>query len=262
MAEEQKNQLADIVTPNKAFVTKEAPYFGVRCLPFDLSALFCCCQSVIAALRVPRGSPCLPSTPVPPPLPPFWAWRFAQGEAVLADGTIGNISINDYKGKWLVLFSYPLDFTFVCPTEIIDYSNHYEEFKKIDCEVVAFSVDSIFTHLAWVNTPRKAGGVGSLNIPLLSDDTHQISRDYGVLQAQGANLRGLWIIDPNGVIRHITLNDPPVGRNPKETLRLVQAFQFVEKHGEVCPSGWTPGAESMKADPQGSKAYFEKVNQE
>jgi len=183
-----------------------------------------------------------------------------KGTAVV-DGQFKDIQLSDYKGKYLVLYFYPLDFTFVCPTEIIAFSDRIEEFKKLNTEVVGVSTDSHFSHLAWINTPRKSGGLGTMKYPLLSDFNKTISRDYGVLvEEAGLALRGLFIIDPTGTVRQITINDLPVGRSVDETLRLIQAFQFVEKHGEVCPAGWTPGSDTIKPDPEGSKNYFEKAN--
>ncbi|XP_029926847.1 thioredoxin-dependent peroxide reductase, mitochondrial [Myripristis murdjan] len=183
-----------------------------------------------------------------------------KGTAV-HNGEFKEVSLSDFKGKYLVLFFYPLDFTFVCPTEIIAFSDKASEFHDINCEVVGVSVDSHFTHLAWTNTPRKAGGLGGIHIPLLADLTKQISRDYGVLlENPGIALRGLFIIDPNGVVKHMSVNDLPVGRSVEETLRLVRAFQFVETHGEVCPASWTPHSPTIKPTPEGSKDYFEKVN--
>ncbi|CAI9594118.1 unnamed protein product, partial [Staurois parvus] len=171
---------------------------------------------------------------------PYW-----EGTAVI-NGEFKELKLTDYKGKYLVFFFYPLDFTFVCPTEIIAFGDRIEEFRSINTEVVACSVDSQFTHLAWINTPRKQGGLGPMKIPLLSDLTHQISKDYGVyLEDQGHTLRGLFIIDDKGVLRQITMNDLPVGRSVDETLRLVQAFQYTDKHGEVCPAGWKPGSETV-----------------
>ncbi|KAM8851818.1 thioredoxin-dependent peroxide reductase, mitochondrial [Synchiropus picturatus] len=188
------------------------------------------------------------------PAPPFKA-------TAVHNGDFKEMSLEDFKGKYLVLFFYPLDFTFVCPTEIISFSNKANEFHDINCEVVAVSVDSHFTHLAWTNTSRKAGGLGSIHIPLLSDLNKQISRDYGVLlEGPGIALRGLFIIDPNGVVKHMSVNDLPVGRSVDETLRLVKAFQYVETHGEVCPASWTPDSPTIKPTPDGSKEYFEKVN--
>lgn len=172
------------------------------------------------------------------------------------------IALSDYKGKWLVLFFYPFDFTFVCPTEIVAFSDQADEFRNINCEVVACSTDSQFTHLAWINTPRKDGGLGDVKMPVLSDYKKRISRDYGVLlPGVGAALRGLFIIDPNGVIKHVSCNDLPVGRSVEEAMRLVQAFQFVEKHGEVCPANWKgKDSPSIKPNPEGAKEYFKKVN--
>eukprot|EP00798_Chlamydomonas_sp_ICE-L_P010656 gene10656-12336_t len=180
-----------------------------------------------------------------------------KGTAVV-DGQFKQISSEDYKGKYLVVFFYPLDFTFVCPTEITAFSDRLDEFKKINAEVVGVSVDSEFSHLAWINTPRNKGGLGGCSYPLLADITKKVSEDYGVLvEGAGIAFRGLFIISPTGILRQITVNDLPVGRSVDETLRLVQAFQFTDEHGEVCPAGWNPGAKTMKADPTGSKEYFD-----
>ncbi|XP_058041616.1 peroxiredoxin-4 isoform X1 [Ahaetulla prasina] len=168
-----------------------------------------------------------------------------EGTAVI-NGEFKELKLADFEGKYVIFFFYPLDFTFVCPTEIIAFSDRIEEFRAIDAEVVACSVDSQFTHLAWINTPRKQGGLGPVKIPLLSDLTHQISKDYGVyLEDQGHALRGLFIIDDKKILRQITMNDLPVGRSVDETLRLIQAFQYTDKHGEVCPAGWKPGSETI-----------------
>jgi peroxiredoxin (alkyl hydroperoxide reductase subunit C) len=176
------------------------------------------------------------------------------------EGEFKEIQLSDYQGKWLVLFFYPLDFTFVCPTEIIAYSDKMDEFKKIGCEVVGASIDSHYSHFAWINMPRKAGGLGGLKYPLLSDLSKNISRAYGVLlEEAGVALRGLFIIDPKGVLRQITINDLPVGRCVEETLRLVKAFQFTDKHGEVCPANWTPDSPTIKPDPVKAQEYFGKV---
>jgi len=183
-----------------------------------------------------------------------------SGLAVV-DGDFKNITLEDFAGKYLVLFFYPLDFTFVCPTELIAYSDRINEFKEIGCEVVGVSTDSHFSHLAWNNQPKKEGGLGGLKYPLLSDFTKKISRDYGVLlENDGIALRGLFLINPEGVVSHLSINDLPVGRSVDETLRLVKAFQFVAQHGEVCPANWQPDAPTIKPDPTGSKEYFEKVN--
>jgi len=177
----------------------------------------------------------------------------------VVNNTFKEISLSDYKGKYVVLFFYPLDFTFVCPTEIIAFSERAEEFRKIGCEVLACSTDSQFSHLAWIEKPRKAGGLGKINIPLVADKTMKISRDYGVLKEdEGVSFRGLFIIDDKQIVRQVTINDLPVGRSVDETLRLVQAFQFTDKHGEVCPAGWNPGAPTIKPDLKGSVEYFNK----
>jgi peroxiredoxin (alkyl hydroperoxide reductase subunit C) len=181
-----------------------------------------------------------------------------KGKAVLGH-EFKDLSLSQYKGKWLILFFYPLDFTFVCPTEIIDFSDKVEDFKKLNAEIVGVSVDSHFTHLAWINTPRKEGGLGKINYPLLSDLNKDIAQSYGVLAADGVALRGLFIINPKGQISYEVVHDLAVGRNPNETLRVLAAFQHVEKTGEVCPSSWTPGGKTMKADPVGSKEYFSNV---
>ena len=164
-----------------------------------------------------------------------------------------------HENKWLVLFFYPLDFTFVCPTEIVAFSDAASKFEEIGAKIAAVSVDSQYTHLAWVNTARKEGGLGAVNFPLIADLDKSIAKSYDVLLDAGIALRGLFIIDPKGVVRHSTINDLPVGRNVDEALRVINAFQFVEKNGEVCPANWTPGADTMKPDPVGSKEYFGKL---
>ncbi|EFN81425.1 peroxiredoxin 1 [Harpegnathos saltator] len=179
-----------------------------------------------------------------------------SGTAVI-NGQFKDINLSDYKGKYVVLFFYPLDFTFVCPTEIVAFSDRAQEFNDIGCQVIAASTDSHYSHLAWVNTPRKQGGLGEMNIPLLADKSFKISRDYGVLDEEsGVPFRGLFIIDDKQNLRQVTINDLPVGRSVDETLRLVQAFQYTDKHGEVCPAGWKPGKKTMKPDVVGSKEYF------
>jgi peroxiredoxin (alkyl hydroperoxide reductase subunit C) len=181
-----------------------------------------------------------------------------EGIAVI-NGEFKEIALKDFKDKYLVLLFYPLDFTFVCPTEITAFSDRIQEFKNLNTEVVAISVDSQFTHLAWINTPREQGGLGKIQIPLLSDLTHQISKDYGVyLQDVGHALRGLFIIDGRGILRQITMNDLPVGRSTDETLRLLQAFQYTDKHGEVCPAGWRPGSDTIIPNPEEKLKYFSK----
>ncbi|XP_065350425.1 peroxiredoxin 2 [Cloeon dipterum] len=182
-----------------------------------------------------------------------------KGTAVVNE-QFEEIDLKNYAGKYVVLFFYPLDFTFVCPTEIIAFSERAQEFRDIGCEVIAASCDSHFSHLAWIKTPRKQGGLGEIKIPVLADKSGAIARAYNVLDENtGIPFRGLFIIDSKQNLRQITVNDLPVGRSVDETLRLVQAFKFTDEHGEVCPVGWKPGAKSMKADPVGSKDYFKDV---
>ncbi|CAH1783939.1 unnamed protein product [Owenia fusiformis] len=183
-----------------------------------------------------------------------------QGKAVV-DGQFKDIQLSDYKGKYLLLFFYPLDFTFVCPTEIIAFSDRIKEFQDLDTAVVGVSTDSHFSHLAWINQSRKQGGLGGLNYPLLSDFNKVISKDYGVLlESSGIALRGSFLIDPNGVLRQMTINDLPVGRSVDEALRLISAFKFTDEHGEVCPANWSQDKPTIKPDPKLSQEYFNKVN--
>eukprot|EP00775_Hariotina_reticulata_P012210 gene12210-12347_t len=179
------------------------------------------------------------------------------------DGEIRNISLSDYRGKYVVLFWYPKDFTFVCPTEIIAFSDRFKEFDAINCQVIAASTDTEECHLAWIKTPRNRGGLGYMQIPIVADTTKVIASRYGVLlEKAGIALRGLFIINPEGIIQQITINDLPIGRSVDETLRLVQAIQFHAKYGEVCPANWKPGDKTIVADPDRSLEYFENVSKE
>ncbi|HIK24837.1 MAG: peroxiredoxin [Thermosynechococcus sp. Uc] len=176
------------------------------------------------------------------------------------DQEFKTIKLSDYRGKYVVLFFYPLDFTFVCPTEIVAFSDRYDEFAKLNTEILGVSVDSQFSHLAWTQTDRKAGGVGDLKYPLVSDLKKEISTAYNVLTEEGVALRGLFIIDKEGIIQHATINNLAFGRNVDETLRVLQAIQYVQTHpDEVCPAGWQPGDKTMNPDPVKSKVYFEAV---
>ena len=162
------------------------------------------------------------------------------------------------KGKMGVLFFYPLDFTFVCPSEIIAFHNRLEEFKSRDCEVIGVSVDSHFTHLAWKNTDVNNGGIGQVQYPLVADLTKQIARDYDVLVNDAVAFRGTFLIDQDFKVRHQIVNDLPLGRNVDEAIRMVDALQFHQEHGEVCPAGWNKGNEGMKADSKGVAGYLSK----
>ncbi|MEK6624213.1 MAG: peroxiredoxin [Bdellovibrionota bacterium] len=168
------------------------------------------------------------------------------------------LSSQDFKGKWKVLFFYPLDFTFVCPTEIVAFDEAFAKFQELNCDVLGCSVDSKFSHLAWTKIPLVQGGIGELKIPLLADVTKKIATDFGVLLEDGMALRGLFIIDENDIVQHSTINNLSVGRNVDEILRLVEAFQYAQKYREVCPAGWSRGKEAMKPDPKGSQSWFAK----
>jgi alkyl hydroperoxide reductase subunit AhpC len=166
-------------------------------------------------------------------------------------GQFQDLSLNDFHGKYLVLFFYPLDFTFVCPTELISFSDRIDEFKQLDTNVVAVSVDSEYSHMAWINQSRDKGGLGQMNIPLVSDINKSMTREYGVLiEEEGVALRGLFIIDPNGIVKQVTINDLAVGRSVDETIRLVTAFKEHDKHGSLCPANWKKGDKAIdSSDP-------------
>jgi len=178
--------------------------------------------------------------------------------AVMPDNTINeNFNLTKYlNGKPAVLFFYPLDFTFVCPSEIISFANRLGEFEARGVEVIAISVDSHFSHAAWKNTPVEKGGIGNIQFPLVADLKKTIARDYDVLLDDSVALRGLFLIDKAGKVRHQVVNDLPLGRNADEALRMVDALQFHEEHGEVCPAGWNKGKKGMKADAAGVASYL------
>ncbi|RII30053.1 MAG: thioredoxin peroxidase [Geobacter sp.] len=179
-------------------------------------------------------------------------------EAVMPDNTFGEITLSNYKGKYVILFFYPLDFTFVCPSEILAFNKRLADFKTKNCEVIGVSVDSKFTHLAWKNTPIENGGIGDIQYPLVQDLNKAISKSYGILFNDSVALRGLFLIDPHGKIRHAVINDLPFGRNVAEALRMVDAVQFFEAHGEVCPANWQEGEEAMKPTAVGVASYLAK----
>ncbi len=177
--------------------------------------------------------------------------------AVLADGTIKeDFSLSGLKGKYVVLFFYPLDFTFVCPTEIIAHNRRIDEFKKRDVEVVGVSIDSQFSHFSWRNTPVEKGGIGPIKFPLVADINHSITQAYGIEHPIGVALRASFLIDKDGIVHHQVVNNLPIGRNVDEMLRVVDALQHGEKHGEVCPAGWNKGEEGMKPTSDGVAEYL------
>ncbi len=180
-------------------------------------------------------------------------------KAVMPDNSFADLKLSSYRGQYVVLFFYPLDFTFVCPSEIIAFDGALPQFQKRKTQVLGASIDSHYTHWAWKNTPRKQGGIGPIQYPLVSDLTKQISRDYGVLlEAEGVALRGLFLIDKAGLVRHALINDLPLGRSVDEALRMVDALQFHEEHGQVCPANWHAGEEAMKPSAEGVAAYLAK----
>ncbi|CCQ92079.1 Peroxiredoxin-1 [Nitrospina gracilis 3/211] len=179
-------------------------------------------------------------------------------QAVMPDGSFKEIKLSDYRGKYVILFFYPLDFTFVCPTEIIAFSDKIDEFKKRNTEVLGVSIDSHFSHLAWRNTDRKKGGLGNIDYPLVADLDKNISASYDVLADGGIAFRGLFLIDKDGVVQHQLINNLPLGRNIDEAIRMLDALQFHEKNGEVCPANWTQGKDGMKPGPKESQEYFQK----
>ena len=179
-------------------------------------------------------------------------------QAVMPDNTFSELKLSSYRGKCVALFFYPLDFTFVCPSEIIAFDKALDKFKEKNAEVIGVSVDSHFTHLAWKNTPREKGGIGNVQFPIVSDLTKEIARLYGVLLNDSVALRGLFLIDKDGIIRYALVNDVPLGRNVDEALRVLDDLQFTEKHGEVCPANWRQGEEAMKPTAEGVADYLAK----
>jgi len=179
--------------------------------------------------------------------------------AVMPDNNFkDDFKLSDYRGKYVVLYFYPLDFTFVCPTEILEFNRKLDQFKAKGVEVIGVSIDSQFSHWAWKNTPVDQGGIGHIQYPLVADLNKAISRAYGVLLPGGVALRGTFLIDKAGVVQHATINNLGLGRNIDETLRMVDALQHLEKYGEVCPAGWTEGKEAMKPTATGVADYLAK----
>lgn len=182
-------------------------------------------------------------------------------DAVLADNRIeSGFSLSSLRGKYVVLFFYPLDFTFVCPTEILAFDEKLDEFKSRDAEVIGISVDSAYTHLAWKNTSVDAGGIGQIGYPLVSDLNKDISRDFGVLMDDGVALRGLFLIDREGIVRHAVLNDLPLGRSVTEALRMLDALRFFDEKGRLCPANWEEGNEGMEGTASGVVDYLSKFS--
>ena len=180
-----------------------------------------------------------------------------KATAIMPDNSINeNFTLDSYRGKYVVLFFYPLDFTFVCPSEILAFDHRIEEFRKRGCEVVGVSIDSHYSHLAWKNTPVDNGGIGRVRFPIVADITKKISRDYDVLVDESVALRGTFLIDKQGIVRHQVVNDLGLGRNIDDALRMLDALQFFEQHGEVCPANWKKGEAGMKPTTEGVARYL------
>jgi peroxiredoxin (alkyl hydroperoxide reductase subunit C) len=179
-------------------------------------------------------------------------------QAVMPDNSFAEIKLSSFRGKYVVLFFYPLDFTFVCPSEILAFNKAVKVFAKKNAQVLGVSVDSHFTHWAWRQTPVNKGGIGEIAFPLVADLNKKIARDYDVLLNDSVALRGLFLIDQKGIVRHQLVNDLPLGRNVEEAVRLLDALTFTEEHGEVCPANWKEGDEAMKPTAEGVASYLAK----
>ncbi len=177
-------------------------------------------------------------------------------QAVMPDNTFADLTLSSYRGQHVVLFFYPLDFTFVCPSEIIAFNARLKDFEAKGVQVIGISIDSHFTHLAWKNTPLNKGGIGDIQFPLVADLNKEISRSFDVLLGDAIALRGLFLIDKEGIVRHAVVNDLPLGRSVDETLRMVDALQFFENNGEVCPANWKEGDKAMKPTAEGVAEYL------
>lgn len=177
--------------------------------------------------------------------------------AVLGSGEIvESFSLGEQKGKYVVLFFWPLDFTFVCPSEIIAHNNRMDKFKELGVEVIGVSIDSQFTHYAWRNTPVEKGGIGEVEFTMVSDVKHEIAKAYGIEHDSGVALRATFLIDRDGIVQHQVVNNLPLGREVDEVIRVIEALQFTEAHGEVCPAGWRKGQKGMRADATGVASYL------
>lgn len=177
-------------------------------------------------------------------------------QAVMSDGSFEEIKLSDYRGKYVILFFYPLDFTFVCPSEIIAFDKEIDKFREKGAEVIGVSVDSHYTHFAWRGTPRDKGGIGEINYPLVADLNKKITSDYGILLNDSVALRGLFLIDKAGIVRHQVINDLSLGRSVDEAMRMLDALIFTDTHGEVCPANWHEGEEAMTPTAEGVAEYL------
>lgn len=182
-----------------------------------------------------------------------------KATAIMPDNSFKeDFQLSDYSGQYVLLFFYPLDFTFVCPSEILAFNKAVEEFSANNCQLVGISIDSAYSHFAWKNTKVEEGGIGNIQYPLVADLDKSISKAYDVLLDAGIALRGLFLIDKEGIVRHQVVNDLPLGRNVSEALRILHALQFTEEHGEVCPANWNKGEDAMKPTAEGVAEYLTK----
>ncbi len=188
------------------------------------------------------------------PAPDFTA------NCVFADNTMGTLQLSSLRGKYVVLLFYPMDFTFVCPTELVAFDNSHDKFAALNADIVSVSTDSEYSHYAWKTLERSKGGIGALKYTMVSDFTKEITRSYGILHNERVALRGLFLIDREGIVRHETVNDLPLGRNVEEALRVLRALQFTESHGEVCPANWTHGQEGLRPTQSGIADYLTQLN--
>ena len=179
-----------------------------------------------------------------------------DAQAVMPDGTFQAVKLTDYRGKYVLLFFYPLDFTLVCPTEVIAFSDRVDEFEELGVQVLGVSVDSQYAHLAWRNTDRIEGGIGEVRYPLISDLNRKIAESYDVLTEAGVALRGWFLIDKDGVVRHQLVNDLPLGRGLDEAVRIIEALRLFERRGEFCPADWEEGERTIHPDPHQSREFF------
>jgi peroxiredoxin (alkyl hydroperoxide reductase subunit C) len=179
-------------------------------------------------------------------------------DAVMADNSFSQVTLSSFKGKYVYLLFYPLDFTFVCPSEILAFNKKLDEFKAKNCELISVSVDSKYTHLAWKNTKVEDGGIGQVQFPMVADLNKEITKAYGIEHPASVALRGLFLIDPTGTVRHCVINDLPLGRSVDEALRMLDALQFTDTHGDVCPANWKQGDEAMKPTAEGVASYLAK----
>lgn len=181
-----------------------------------------------------------------------------SAKAIVNNEIIDHFSLSDFQGKYVVFFFYPLDFTFVCPTELHAFQEKLKEFEKRNAQLIACSIDSWFSHAAWLDIPKEKGGIRGVSYPIVSDITKSIARDFEVLKEEaGIAYRGLFLIDRDGIIRHQLVNDLPLGRSVDEVIRLLDALIFHEQHGEVCPANWQPGSKAMVPNSDGLQAYFQ-----